>query len=414
MKTDQPSDKSVPRRQILRYAAAASAAMALPACNSRNSTPGAPAPAAPAAGAVPAAPEMAKFPEKTDLILLTDRPPNLETPLKYFREDMTPNEAFFVRWHLGLVPTTIDADAFRLSLAGHVENPLSLSLAELRKDYEAVSTVAVLQCSGNSRSLYQPRIPGGQWGNGAVGNAKWTGVRLRDLLAKAKVKDSAVDVSFKGLDRAPMPTVPDFAKSLDYAHANDGEVIVAYEMNGQPLPMLNGFPIRLIVPGWYATYWVKSLNEINVLPQKFKGFWMDKGYRVPPNPDCNESPKDLAKETIPINRMTVRSLIVRPEPAEKVAAGAYEVQGIAIDSGKGISKVEVSADGGKTWAEAKLDPDLGKYSWRRWRYNWKPAAGKYTIMARATNAAGETQTTAQWNRSGYARNVVESVEVTVA
>jgi hypothetical protein len=159
---------------------------------------------------------------------------------------------------------------------------------------------------------------------------------------------------------------------------------------------------------------VKALNEINVLPQKFKGFWMDKGYRVPPNPNCNESPKDLAKETIPINRMTVRSLIVKPEPAEKVVAGEYEVQGVAIDSGKGISKVEVSTNGGKTWKDAKLDPELGKYSWRRWRYAWKPAAGKYRLMARATNSAGEKQTTSQWNRSGYARNVIESVDVIVA
>jgi sulfite dehydrogenase len=190
--------------------------------------------------------------------------------------------------------------------------------------------------------------------------------------------------------------------------------MVAYEMNGQPLPMLNGFPLRLIVPGWYATYWVKSLNEINVLPEKFKGFWMDKGYRVPNNPDCQESPKELAKETVPISRMTVRSLFVRPEPAEQVAVAAYEVQGIAIDSGKGIARVEVSTDGGKTWAAAKLDPDLGKYSWRRWRFPWTPAAGQYRLMSRAANTAGETQTTAQWNRSGYARNVIESVDVTVA
>ena len=397
------------RRNVLRYAAAVGAAMMLPACDSKNAAvTGAPAPAAPAA-----APEMARFPEKTDLILLTDRPPNLETPLRYFREDITPNDAFFVRWHLSLVPTTIDADAFRLSLGGHVEQPLSLSLTDLRKDYQPVSTVAVLQCSGNSRSLYQPRVTGGEWGNGAVGNAKWTGVRLRDLLAKAKVKENAVDVSFKGLDRAPMPSVPDFAKSLDFAHANDGEVIVAYEMNDKPLPMLNGFPLRLIVPGWYATYWVKSLNEINVLPQKFKGFWMDKAYRVPNTPDFQESPKELAKDTVPINRMTVRSLFVRPEPAEKVAAGRYEIEGIAMDSGKGISKVEVSTDGGKTWAPAKLDPDLGKYSWRRWRLAWQPAAGNYQLMARATNAAGETQTKTQWNRSGYARNVIETVDVTV-
>jgi DMSO/TMAO reductase YedYZ molybdopterin-dependent catalytic subunit len=366
-------------------------------------------------GAAAGAVEMAKFPEKTDLILLTDRPPNLEMPASYFLEDLTPNDAFFVRWHLGNIPTSVDPATFRLTVGGHVEKPLSLSLDQLKKEFEAVSTVAVCQCSGNSRALFEPRVAGGQWQNGAVGNAKWTGVRLSDLLKRAGVKSGAVDVSFRGLDRAPMPTTPDFVKSLAYEKAGEADVIVAYAQNDQELPMLNGYPLRLVVPGWYATYWVKALNEINVLPQKFKGFWMEKAYRVPTNPDCQESPKELAKETVPISRMTVRSLFAAPAAGEKVAAGkAYEVQGVAMDSGKGISKVEVSADGGKTWAEAKLDKELGKYSWRRWRYSWTPAAaGKQRLMVRATNAAGEGQTTAQWNRSGYARNVVESVEVTV-
>jgi sulfite dehydrogenase len=406
----------VDRRAFMKLVTAGGAAALLPGCERGASVaagPGQSSDVPPGATSQPV--EMARFPEKTDLILLTDRPPQLETPLRYFREDLTPNDAFFVRWHLGLIPTTIDAATFRLSVGGHVETPLSLSLEELRKDFEPMSYAAVAQCSGNSRSLYQPRVLGGQWGNGAVGNAKWTGVRLKDLLAKTKLKANATDVSFKGLDRAPMPTVPDFVKSLAVDHANDGEVIVAYAMNDQPLPMLNGFPLRLIVPGWYATYWVKSLNEISVLPQKFKGFWMDKAYRVPNNPNCQESPQDLAKETVPISTMTVRSLIVRPEPAERVAAGkSYEVQGLAMDGGKGIAKVEVSTDGGKTWADAKLDAEAGKYAWRRWRFNWQAASGQHRVMARATNTAGETQTLSQWNRSGYARNVIEFVDVTVA
>jgi sulfite dehydrogenase len=360
--------------------------------------------------------EMARFPEKTDLILLTDRPPNLEMPAKYFREDLTPNEAFFVRWHLGIIPTSVDPATFRLTVGGHVEAALSLSLDDLRKNFEAVSTVAVCQCSGNSRALYEPRVTGGQWQNGAVGNARWTGVRLSDLLKRAKVKPGAVDVSFDGLDRAPMPTTPDFVKSLAYEHAAGGEVIVAYEMNGKELPMLNGYPLRLVVPGWYATYWIKALSDITVLPQKYKGFWMEKAYRVPNNPDCQESPTDLAKETVPITRMTVRSLFAAPEAGERIPAGkAYEVQGVSMDGGAGIAKVDVSVDGGKSWAEAKLDADLGKYSWRRWRYAWTPGgAGRHTLKVRATNKVGEGQTAAQWNRSGYARNVVESVEVTVA
>ncbi|HEX4796348.1 MAG TPA: molybdopterin-dependent oxidoreductase [Humisphaera sp.] len=361
-----------------------------------------------------------RFPEKADLILLTDRPPNLEMPLKYLREDLTPNEAFYVRWHLGVLPTVIDTAAFRLELFGHVQSPLSLSLEEIRKNFEPVSVVAVNQCSGNSRSFYEPRMPGVQWGNGAIGNARWTGVRLKDLLAKANVKAKAVDVSFNGLDGPTLPAAanfagtPDFEKSLPFDRANDGEVIVAYEMNGQPLPMLNGFPLRLIVPGWYATYWVKALNQITVLDKPFDGFWMAKAYRVPNTPSYQESAKDLAKETVPISRMTVRSLFAAPLAGESIGPGPYEVQGVALDGGSGIAKVELSGDGGKTWNLTKLDADLGRYSWRRWRFNWRAVRGRNQLMVRATANDGQTQTTSQWNRSGYGRNVIESMEVVVA
>ena len=145
--------------------------------------------------------QLVRFPEKTDLILRTDRPPQLETPLRYFQADLTPNEAFYVRWHLEGIPTSIDPSAFRLQISGYVERPLSLSLAELRRQFDAVSLIAVNQCSGNSRSFFEPRVPGGQWKNGAMGNARWTGVRLRHLLDRAGVKAGAVDVAFSGLDR---------------------------------------------------------------------------------------------------------------------------------------------------------------------------------------------------------------------
>ena len=356
----------------------------------------------------------ARFPEKTDLIPLTARPPNLETPIRYFRHDLTPNEAFFVRWHLGSIPTSVNTNTYRLKVTGHLDAPLSLSLDELRKDFEPASVVAVGQCSGNSRGLFLPRVPGGQWGHGAVGNAKWTGVRLTDLLKKAGVKAGAVDVTFAGMDRSPLPTVAPFVKSLPVGHEKVGETILAYAMNDQPLPMLNGFPLRVVVPGWYATYWVKAVDEIGVTREPFAGFWMAKAYRTPATPNMAERPDELAKETVPIGPMTCRSILVRPEPGERVAAGAaYEVEGVAFDSGQGITKAEVSIDGGKTWQEAALDKDLGKYSFRRFRHKWQPAAGTHTVMARATNAAGETQTTEQWNRFGYGRNVVESATVTV-
>src|SRR5258708_13586582 len=205
--------------------------------------------------------QLVRFPEKTGLILLTDRPPQLETPLHYFRQDLTPNEAFFVRWHLEGIPTSVDLRTFRLNVTGHVRQPSQLSMDELRSQFEPISIIAVNQCSGNSRSFFEPRVPGGQWKHGAVGNAKWTGVSVKSILDRTQVKSGAVDVSFNGLDAPPLPSVADFVKALSIDHARDGEVMIAYAMNDQALPMVNGFPLRLVVPGWYGTYWVKALSD---------------------------------------------------------------------------------------------------------------------------------------------------------
>jgi hypothetical protein len=182
-------------------------------------------------------------------------------------------------------------------------------------------------------------------------------------------------------------------------------------MNDQPLPVLNGFPLRLVVPGWYGTYWVKALSEVAVLPHAFSNFWTDKAYRIPNGPNGTESPTQLASDTVPINRFNVRSIFVRPEPDETLHAGMpHEMEGIAFDSGHGIRRVEVSTDGGATWADARLDPEIGKYSWRRWRASWTPRARRrYRLMARATNAVGDTQSTAQWNRSGFMWNVIQQI-----
>jgi sulfite dehydrogenase (cytochrome) subunit A len=365
--------------------------------------------------------DLVAFPQKRPLIVLTSRPPQLETPFPVFDDGpLTPNDAFFVRYHWSGIPTTVDAQAYRLRVAGKVNVSLELSLAELKRLAEPLELVAVNQCSGNSRGYFTPRVNGGQLSNGAMGNARWTGVRLRDLLAKAKVKAGAVDVTFQGLDRPALPATPTFIKSLEFDRANDGEIIVAYAMNEKPLPMLNGFPLRLIVPGWFATYWVKSLNEINVLNEKFHNFWMDKAYRVPNNPEDEETPKDLAKDTVPISKMLVRSLFVSPEPGAKMKWFGTEdappnVEGIAFDGGSGIKKVEISLDGGATWQNTDLGPDLGKYSFRRWTHPWRTIRkGKHTLKVRATANDGTTQRAEQnWNRSGYARNMIETLEVTV-
>ena len=362
-----------------------------------------------------AAGQLVRYPQKTDLILLTDRPPQLETPLRYFRTDLTPNDAFFVRWHLSGIPTSIDLQTFRLEVGGHVKKPLSLSLNDLQSKFEPVSLVALSQCAGNFRSLFEPRVPGGQWASGAMGNARWKGARLKDVLDAAGVLPGTVQVGLRGLDVPALEKTPPFEKSLQIDHARDGDVIIAYEMNGEPLPMLNGFPIRLVVPGWYATYWVKALSSIKVLDQPLKTFWMDKAYRIPDNPDANEEPQHLSAVTVPINRMSLHSIFVQPEPGEQLRAGQrYELAGLANDGGDGIRRVEVSQDSGQTWSDATLGADLGKYSWRRWQTWWTPPAkGSYRLMVRATNAAGEAQRTAQWNRSGYQRDVIEHLEVTV-
>lgn len=359
--------------------------------------------------------KLVRFPEKTDLILLTSRPPQLETPLHYFKELLTPNEALFVRWHLANIPTSVDLSQWRLNVGGNTDREVKLSMDDLKK-LEKVSYTAVIQCSGNGRSFFEPRVPGGQWDNGAMGNVTWTGARLKDILNAAGIKAGSVDVSFNGLDSGPLPTVPDFVKSLPVDKAVEDDIIVAYEMNGAPLTMLNGFPARLIVPGWYATYWLKALTDIKVLSQPFEEFWVKPAYRIPDNACGCVEPGTTPKKTVPITRMTTRSVIVTPTQGSGLKAKKpVEVMGVAFSGGYGIKDVVVSVDNGKTWNTARLGRDLGKYSWVQWHHSWRPAKpGKYTVMAKATNSIGESQPSESlWNPSGYLWNKIEKIEVNV-
>lgn len=359
---------------------------------------------------------MVKADGKGDMILLTDRPANLETPLWYFRYDYTPNDLFFVRWHLANMPSQIDSNEYRLKVNGHVNRTISLSLTDLKTKFKQYHITALAACAGNARSHFDPQVPGGQWKNGAMGNAKWTGVKLKDILMMAGVKNGAFEVAFNGMDEPPLESVPDFVKSLKIDHAMDGEVMVAYEMNEKPLPLLNGYPLKLVVPGWYATYWVGMLNEIKVYNDTFKGYWMKKAYLVPKGIINGDEKHDkLAKDLVPISKMDVRSIFVNPEPNTIIKANQIcELEGLAFDGGDGIVKVEISLNDGKTWQATNLNPELGKYAWRRWKYNWKPSApSKYTLKVKATNARGETQPPLQWNRSGYMRNEIETLTIIV-
>jgi DMSO/TMAO reductase YedYZ molybdopterin-dependent catalytic subunit len=356
----------------------------------------------------------AAYPQKRPLIVMTERPVQLETPMALFNDGVfTPNDAFFVRWHLSNVPTSVDGAAHRIKVHGLVNTPLSLSVADLRNNYEQVEIAAVCQCSGNSRGLFEPRVVGGEWANGAMGNAMWKGVRLRDVLNKAGIQKGALQVRLNGLETPPMTTTPDFVKALDMDQALREEVIVAYSMNGQPLPLLNGFPVRLVVPGWYATYWTKMLDDIEVIGSVDNNFWMNPAYRIPDNACACIEPGQSVK-TVPINRMTVRSFITSLQDGAKVRAGQEtEVKGIAFDGGFGIRRVLFSADGGKSWGEARLGQDHGNYSFREWNTGFRaPRAGSYALQVMAVNGNGESQRlTPRWNPAGYMRNVVETVRV---
>src|SRR4030081_860792 len=351
---------------------------------------------------------LVKYPQKRPMIGLTSRPPQLETPVSVFNANViTPNDAFFVRYHLADVPLNIDPDAFSVGMKGKIYKPMKLSLADIKK-MPAVDIVAVNQCSGNSRGFFNPRVAGGQLGNGAMGNARWRGVPLKAVLDRAGVQPGARQVTFNGMDGPVTDKTPDFVKVLVIDHARNGEVMLAYSMNGADLPVLNGFPLRLVVPGYYGTYWVKHLNEITVIDNCFDGFWMKTAYRIPDN-DCNcAEPGTAPKATMPINRFKVRSFITSVADGAKLKAGAQTTL-------KGIAAVAVPTDGGKTWAQASLGKDLGKYSFREWQMLVRLAAGAHELKVRATSNGGETQPMEPlWNGAGYLRNVVETVRVTAA
>ncbi|MGI4976114.1 MAG: molybdopterin-dependent oxidoreductase [Janthinobacterium lividum] len=351
------------------------------------------------------------FPGKGPMILQRTRPALLETPFEVFDQGVfTPNDRFFVRWHWSAIPEEIDAQAFRLNVHGEVDTTLSLSLAELAA-LPRVEMAAVNQCSGNSRGLFQPRIAGGQWANGAMGNARWTGVRLRDVLDRAGVKAGAVQVRFNGLDRPVADGAPDFMKSLDVDHARDGEVMIAYAMNGEQLPLLNGFPLRLVVPGWYSTYWVKMLDDIEVLDRPDDQFWMKTAYRIPDTPNASVRPGETGFRTVPISRMNPRSFVTNLAPGQKVAADApLAVRGLAMGGDAGVARVDVSTDNGTSWQPATLGTDEGRYSFRRWDATLTlPEAGPHALMVRCTNADGVAQPAAMnWNPAGFMQNGIES------
>lgn len=356
------------------------------------------------------------FPGKKNMILQRSRAPLLETPIDAFDGQVfTPNDRFFVRWHYADIPLSVDVHKYRLTVTGATQRDLSLSLGDLLA-MPRVELAAVNQCSGNARGRFDPRVPGAQWGNGAMGNARWVGVRLKDVLDRAGVMSGAVQVRCSGLDQPP-GDAPAFAKSLDIDHAMDGEVMIAFQMNGEQLPMLNGFPLRLIVPGWYSTYWIKALAKIELLTKPDTGFWMEKAYRIPIAPHANVAPGTKDFPSTPINRMVPRAFFTNIADGATLPRGApVAVRGIAMGGDRGVKAVELSVNGGRNWHAATLGRDEGRYSFRLWSMRLAALPpGPCTLAVRCTNAAGETQSfTPTWNPSGFMRNVIEHVSVVTA
>ncbi len=355
---------------------------------------------------------MGKLPGKKPLIQLSDRGPNYESPLEYFRTPITPNDEFFVRYHLSDIPEKFDLANYKIAVAGDGANgQAEITIDELKK-MPAIEVTAVNQCSGNRRGLSKPHVAGVEWGYGAMGCARWKGARLKDILDKVGIKKEAIEIGLNGADGPVVDKTPDFIKSIPLWKAVDENTIVAYEMNGEPLPHYNGFPVRVIVPGWTGTYWMKHLVNINVLTKPQGGFWMKPAYRIPVGkfPVVARFITQEDATSTPITEMVVNSLITSHRDNANVKQGRVTVSGLAWDGGYGIRRVEVSTDSGKSWTDAKLGQDLGNYAFRPWSYELNAKRGKNTVTVNATNAIGQTQTsTLIFNPAGYHNNVMQNI-----
>ncbi len=348
------------------------------------------------------------FPGKGEMIVQRIRPPLLETPMDAFAKGtITPNDRMFVRWNWPF-PTEVKAAEHRVAVGGAVKAPVSLTLDDVAAAGEHISVVAINQCAGNGRGLSEPRVTGTQWGNGAMGCAKWTGVRLKDVLAKAGVAEGAKRVRFAGLDVPLTDGAPQFIKSVPLDIAMRDDVLVAWAMNDEPLPILHGFPLRIVVPGWFSTYWVKMLSTIEVLTGEDESHYVAETYRWPSVPVTPES-KDFP--TVPITAMPPRAFITSHADGATVALGKPLVlEGIAFGGDAALERVDLV---GKGWEiPCELGPDEhGPYAFRRWSVNLPQVAGDFEeVGVRAKNVNGAVQPeTLVWNPSGYARNVIERI-----
>lgn len=355
----------------------------------------------------------AQDPAKRDMIVRSARPLDLEMPLSGFADAVTPIERFFVRTHV--YAPTLKLDTWSLTVDGNIAQPLTLSMDELRR-MPSAELLSVLECAGNGRAFYSPPVAGLQWQYGAAGNGRWRGVRLAEVLKRANIKPGAVEVLFDGAD-LPIGKMADFRRSIPIRKALDPDTLLAYEMNGQPLPVIHGFPLRVVAPGWAGDSWVKWVTGIRVLSEPDASYWMASAYKHPGRPVAPGTVLPAASLP-PVTSLRVKSVISSPESGASVKPGEIvAIRGAAWSGESGpVQSVDVSVDNGRTWSSARfLDPQ-SKWGWRRWEHRWTPQEERYhTIFARARDAKGDVQPASQeWNQSGYLWNVVSRVTVNVS
>jgi sulfite oxidase len=342
------------------------------------------------------------------MITLSPRPTDLEMPVEGFVDEITPVEHFFVRSHT-YIPE-VKTQNWKLEIDGLVDRRLTLTLADLKR-FPRSELVSVLECAGNGRSFYTPPVAGAQWHFGSVGNARWTGVRLRDVLQKAGLKPGASQLLLDGAD-VPLGTMPDFQRTLPADKGLHEDTLLAWEMNGKPLTAQHGFPLRLIAPGWAGDSWVKWLQHIEVLDHEFDGFWMKTAYRHPPRPVPPGTAVD-PKDMVPVTDLNVKSVIAFP--GGWAMPGLITVQGVAWSNAAPVTGVEISVDSGKNWQPANLIGKATKYGFRRWTWAWRAEEGQYGVISRAANSAGQKQPLdEEWNPNGYLWNVAQSRAVVVS
>lgn len=351
-----------------------------------------------------------------EFIVQNRRPWDLETPVEVFTEFLTPNERFFVRSHHP--EPKLKESEWKLTVEAPEREPVTIDLTALKK-FEPATVTAVLQCAGNSRALYQPKVPGVQWGKGAVGNARWRGARLKDVLAQAGVTPQSPEhVVVQGADKPLMASVPAFIREVPLSKCLHPDTLLAYEMNGEPLPRLHGGPVRLVVPGWVGDDWIKWITSIKVQSEPCQAFFFDKGYRFPTEFGQPGAPVPADKMK-PMTELVTRSLFARPLDQDRLQVSSpVEVKGVAWTGGdKTIKEVEVSFDGGVSWAIAELQGDELPYAWRPWSYQWTPeVAGPAMLRCRARDSSDFQQPLEKsaWNPGGYLWNSADQIQVEVS